>query len=74
MQGQGGIQSGLTTHRWQQRIRALFGNDFFHHIRGNGLHIGGICHDRVSHNGRWVGIDQNHTVAFFFEGFTGLRA
>ena len=73
-QVQSAVQGRLSTHGGQDGVWALFGNDFFNGLPGNGLDIGHVCRGRIGHDGGRVAIDQNDFVAFFSQGFTGLHA
>ena len=68
------VQSRLTAHGRQQRIRALFFDDFGYRFNGNGFDVGRIGHRWVGHDGGRVGVHQNNAVTLFPQGFTGLSA
>lgn len=67
------VERGLTAHRRQYRIRALFFYDFAHHFPVDRLDVGGIGHFRVGHNGCRVGVDQDDAVTLFAQRLTRLR-
>ena len=48
------VQSSLTAHVWQERIRALALNDAGHRLNGDRLNVGSICSFWICHDGCWV--------------------
>ena len=50
----GAVQSSLTTHVWQKRIRTLALNDAGYGLNGDWLDVGSICSFWVSHDGCWI--------------------
>src|SRR5690625_1040593 len=68
----GGVQRGLAAQCRQDRIGAFGCNDFFYDVGGDGLHVGGICHFWVGHDGGGVGVHQHYAQAFVFQDPDGL--
>ena len=68
------VQTGLTAHRWQERIRALFFDDFCNSIRRDRFDIGRIREARIGHDRRRIGVHQDDAVALFAQRFTCLCA
>ena len=66
------VQCRLATHCRQQRVGALGLDDARHRRRSNRLDIGGVCHLRVGHDGRRVGVDQDHPVPLCLQRLAGL--
>ncbi len=58
----------------EQGVGALALDHLAHHLRGDGFDIGAVRHFRVGHDGGRVGVDQDHLIAFFPQGFAGLGA
>ena len=50
----GAVQSSLSAHVWQKRIRALALNDAGYGLNGDWLNVSSICSFWVSHDGCWV--------------------
>ena len=50
----GAVQSSLSAHVWQKRIRALALNDASYGLNGDWLNVSSICSFWVSHDGCWV--------------------
>ena len=48
------VQSSLTAHVWQERIRTLALNDAGHRFDGDWLNVGSICSFWIGHDGCWV--------------------
>ena len=48
------VQSSLTAHVWQERIRTLALNDAGHRLNGDWLNVGSICSFWIGHDGCWV--------------------
>ena len=59
------VEGCLPPHGWQDRIGPFLSYDLFNHAPGNGLNIGRISHNRISHDGRRIGIHQYDSKAFF---------
>ncbi len=72
--GNGAVEAGLAPESGEQGIGALAFDHLAHHFRRDGLDIRAVGHFRVGHDGGRVGIDQDHLVAFFSQGFAGLGA
>ena len=53
-------------------IGAFALDNFFDHFPVNRLNIGGVSHFRVSHDGRWVRVHQNHSITLFAKRLTCL--
>ena len=50
----GAVQSGLSAHVWQKRIRTLALNDAGHRLNGDWLNVGPVCSFWVGHDGCWI--------------------
>ena len=72
--GNGAVEAGLAAQGGEQGIGPLALNHLAHHFRGDGFDIGAVGHLRVGHDGGRVGVDQDHLIAFFPQGFAGLGA
>ena len=48
------VQSGLSAHVWQKRVRTLALNDAGHRFNGDWLNVGSICSFRICHDSCWV--------------------
>ena len=70
----GGVQTGLTTQRGQQRVRMLFLDHALDKLGSDGLNIGAVGKTRVGHDGRRVGVDQDDLKAILLEHLAGLGA
>ena len=70
----GRIQTGLSAQGGQEGVRAFQLDNPGHHFRRHRLNIGPVGHFRVGHDGGRVAVDQNHLIAFFFQGLAGLGA
>src|SRR5471032_1964206 len=68
------VQRGLSTHRWQDRVRTLLGDDALDNRPGDRFDVGDVGHFRVGHDGRRVAVDQDDFVALFAQGLARLRA
>ena len=68
------IQSCLTAHRGQYSVGALFFDDFFDDLPGDGLDVGYIGGFWVGHDSGRIAVDQHCAIALCFEGFAGLCA
>src|SRR6218665_126405 len=73
-QVQRAIERGLTAHGGQDGVGALFGDDLFDRLPGDGLDIGHIGRGRVGHDRGRVAVDQDDPVALFAQGLAGLYA
>ena len=74
VQGDGGVQRGLAAQGGQHGIRALLGDDFLHHLGGDGLDVGGVGELGVGHDGGRVGVHQDDPQAFLLEDTQCLGA
>ena len=84
IQGHGGVEGGLAAERGQQdelarpadalHLLDFAGDDFLDALGRDRLDVGAVGELRVGHDGGRVGVDQDDAVAFFPEGFAGLRA
>ncbi len=74
VQGDGGIQCGLTTEGCQQGIGPFFRNDALHVFGRDGLDVGGVGELRVRHDRRGVGVDQDDAQPLVPKHSAGLRA
>ncbi len=72
-QVQRAIEPRLAAHGRQQRIGPLPGDDGLQHLPVHRLDVGDIGHVRVSHDGRWIRIHQDHLVVFGAQRLAGLR-
>jgi hypothetical protein len=68
------VQRGLAAHGGQDGIGALFGDDFFHRLPGDGLDVCHIRRGGVGHDRGGVAVDQNDLVTLFTQGLAGLYA
>ena len=66
------FSGGLSAKGRQQGAGAFFGNDFFQGLHVDRFNIYAVRGLRVSHNGGWIGIDQNDLKPFFFQCLAGL--
>ena len=48
------VQSSLTAHVWQKRVRTLALNDAGHRLNGDRLNVGSICSFWICHDSCWV--------------------
>ena len=64
----------INGHAHLLHFRQLAHDDFLHAFRRDGLDVGAVGELRVGHDGGRVGVDEDDAVAFFLEGFAGLRA
>ena len=48
------VQSGLSAHVWQKRVRTLALNDTGHRLNGDWLNVGSICSFWICHNSCWI--------------------
>ena len=48
------VQSSLTAHVWQKRVRTLALNDAGHRLNGDWLNVGSICSFWICHDSCWV--------------------
>ena len=71
---QGRVQRRLAAQRGQQGVRAFLADNGRERFGFDRLHIGGVGHMRISHDGGGIGVDQHHLVAFLFQGLDGLGA
>jgi len=74
VQRDGGVQCRLATQGGQNGVRALLGDDLLHHLRGDGLNVGGIRELGVRHDGGRVGVHEDDAKAFLLEDTKGLGA
>ena len=70
----GKIQAGLAAHGGEQRIGPLAADDLFEIGRGQRLDVGLVGEIGVGHDGRRIGIDQDHFVAVGAQRLGGLGA
>ncbi len=66
------IKPALAAKIRQQGIRPLLFDDFRHILQVKWLDVCYICHTRIRHNCRRVGIDQHNFIAKFSKGLAGL--
>ena len=59
------VQCGLTAHGWQDGIRTLFGDNFFHRLPADGFDVGSVGHGRIGHNSGRIRVHQNNPVTLF---------
>ncbi|MCY1224183.1 hypothetical protein D9M72_363290 [compost metagenome] len=74
VQRNGSVEGCLAAQGGQDRVRTFLGDDLFHHLRGDGLHVGGIGKLGVRHDGGRVGVDQDYAQAFLLEDTESLGA
>ena len=68
------VQGSLATHGRQNRVRPLFGDDFFDCLPGDGLDISHIGRRRVRHDGGRIAVDQDDLVTLLTQRLAGLYA
>jgi len=68
------IERRLTAHRGQHRIGALALDDLLHDVGGNGLNIGSVGEVRIGHDGRGIGVHQDHLIALLAQRLACLRS
>ena len=68
------VQRRLPAHRRQNRVRALLGDNLLHRLPLNRLDIRRVCHLRIGHNRRRVGIDENDAETLTAQRLARLRA
>ena len=69
-----GVQCRLAAQGGQEGVRPFLADDGRQSVLFDGLHVGGVGHLRIGHDGCRVGVDQHHLIAFFLEGLDGLGA
>ena len=69
----GHVETRLTTQGWQESIWAFLPKNTRHKLKRNWFNVNLVCDFLISHDGRRVGVDKNHTVALLFQGQAGLR-
>ena len=69
-----GVERRLPAHGRQQRVGLLALDDLGDDLEGDRLDVGGIRQARVGHDGRRVGVDQDHPVALGAQGLARLDA
>ena len=73
-QGDGAVERGLATHVGKQSIGVLALDHPRDGIHRDGLDIGAVGRGGVGHDGRRVGVDEDHLVALLAQGAAGLGA
>ena len=68
------VERRLPAHRRQNRVRALLGDNLLHRLPLNRLDVRRVCHLRIGHNRRRVGIDENDAEALAAQRLARLRA
>jgi hypothetical protein len=68
------VEARLATHRGQQCVRALPGDDALHGRPVNGLDVDRVGHFRVRHDRGRVGIHQDDAIALLAQGLACLCA
>src|ERR1700720_4760047 len=68
------VESSLAAEGGQQRVRFFPFDYFFKNLDGNRLNVSPGRELGISHNGRWIGIHQDHFVSLFFQSLTGLNS
>ena len=68
-----GVEAGLAAQGGQQGVGPLALDHLGHTFGGDRLDIGPVGQAGIGHDGRRIGIDQHHLVAFFLEGLDRLR-
>ena len=68
------VQRRLPAQRGQERIGPLGGDDFFHHLRRDGLDVSPVRKLRVRHDGRRVRVHEDDRVALLFQRLASLHA
>ncbi len=70
----GKVQAGLSADSGNDGIRAFLAQDSGNILQRQGLHVHFVGNGRVRHNGRRVGVDKDHFIAFLFQGKACLGA
>ena len=68
------VERCLAAHGGQNGIGALFGNDLFNRLPGDGLNVSDVCGGGVGHDRGRVAVDQNDFVTLFAQSFASLHA
>src|SRR5690606_4351749 len=68
------VQRGLPTHRGEERVRPLPGDDPFDPLRCDRLYVGAVREVGIRHDRGRVAVDQNDPVALLLEGAYRLRS
>ena len=68
------VERRLPAHRRQNRVRALLGDNLLHRLPLNRLDVRRVCHLRIGHNRRRVGIDENDAQPLATQRLARLRA
>ena len=69
----GQIQTRLTAQSRHDGVRTLVADDFGHIFQRQRLHVDLVGDVRVGHDGRGIGVHQNHFVTLLFQSQTSLR-
>lgn len=72
--GHGCVQACLTTQGWQQGARPFSFDDAGHSLWFDGLDVGPVGQVRIGHDRSRIGVDQDHLIPLFLQGFQGLGA
>ena len=73
-QVQGAVQRRLSAHGRQQGVGALLGDHIAHHIPADRLDVHRIGDFGIGHDGRRIGVDQDHPVALLPQRLDRLHA
>ncbi len=71
---QGGVERRLATHRRQDRVRPLLGDDLSHDLGRDRLDVGRVRQIRVGHDRRGIGVDEDDPIALGPQSLAGLSA
>src|SRR5436309_1676925 len=67
------VESGLPTHRWQQRVGTLLCDNELDVLRCHRLEVGSVSELRVRHDGGRIGVDDDHLEPLFLQRLCRLR-
>ena len=70
----GRVEGGLAAESGEEGVGLFGDDDALDEVGGNGLNVDALGGLRVGHDGGRIGVDEDHFVAFFAEGFAGLGA
>ena len=68
------VKCRLPAHRGQKRIRLFFFYDARNSLPLYRLDIGCVRHRGIGHDRGWIAVNQNDSITFFTQRFTGLCA
>ena len=68
------VESGLAAERGQERIRFFPFDYFFKDLNGNRFNVSPRGELGIGHDGRRIGIHQDHFVSLFLQRLAGLNS